>query len=267
MTGTERPQPQDEPPPEHAPTGRGRLRAALRPRSTRGQVIAAVLCGVLGFAAAVQVRANRDADLEGQRQTDLVRILDDVSDRSARLQAEAAELERTKERLTGGTSGSRGALEEARDRADTMGILAGTLPATGPGLELTISDPKGQVAADVLLDAMQELRNAGAEAMEISQVGGPSVRVVASTHLADAEDGAVEVDDVALESPYRFVVIGDATTMAAALDIPGGVLDVLRQRGAQGAVAQRESVTISSLRATPAPEYARPAPETTGGSD
>jgi hypothetical protein len=47
--------------------GRARLRGALRPRATRGQLIAAVLCGMLGFAAAVQVRANRDSDLAGLR--------------------------------------------------------------------------------------------------------------------------------------------------------------------------------------------------------
>jgi uncharacterized protein YlxW (UPF0749 family) len=54
-------------------------------------------------------------------------------------------------------------------------------------------------------------------------------------------------------------VIGDSRTLAAALDIPGGVLDVLRQRDAQGVVTQRSSIEITSLRAAPSPRYARPA--------
>ncbi|MGZ4604402.1 MAG: DUF881 domain-containing protein [Kineosporiaceae bacterium] len=248
--------------------GRARLRAALRPRLTRAQVLGAVLCGVLGFAVVVQVRSNQDAGLAGLRQSDLVRILDDVSERSARLQAEARDLENTRERVTNGSDGSRAALEEARARARTLGILAGTLPATGPGIDFTISDPSGQIHSDVLLDALEELRDAGAEAVEISSVGGAKVRVGASTHLVDPSDdkGGVVVDGTPLKAPYRFRVIGDPRTLAAALDIPGGVLDVLRQREAQGLVTQQTTLTITSLRATPASQYARPAPEATRGS-
>jgi len=155
------------------------------------------------------------------------------------------------------------ALEEARERTRVLGILAGTLAARGPGVELTISDVEGQVGADVLLDALQELRDAGAEAIELSTVTGPAVRVVASTSLVDVE-GGVEVDGTRLVSPYRFRVIGESRTLAAALDIPGGVLDVLRQRKAQAVVTQRPSVLISSLRAAPSPRYARPAVEGDG---
>jgi uncharacterized protein YlxW (UPF0749 family) len=238
--------------------GRRRLRSALTPRATRAQLVAAVLCGLLGFAAAVQVRSTQDAGLTGLRQTDLVRILDDVSERSARLQAEARELQRTRDSVSG-DSGA-GALAAARERARVLGILAGTLPAVGPGIELTISDPRGEVGSDVLLDALQELRDAGAEAIEVSSVDGPAVRVVASTSLVDVE-GGVEVDGTVLTSPFRFRVIGEPRTLAGALDIPGGVLDVLAQRDAQGVVTQLDTLEITSLRATPSPRYARPADE------
>lgn len=238
--------------------GRRRLRSALRPRPTRAQAVAALLLGLLGFAAAVQVRATRDAGLDGLRQTDLVRILDDVSERAARLQSEARELQETRDRVAGGGGDTLAALEEARARARVLGILAGTLPAVGPGIELTISDPDGKVRSDVLLDALQELRDAGAEAIEIATVDGPAVRVVASTSLVDVE-GGVAVDGTELVSPYRFRVIGEPRTLAGALDIPGGVLDVLRQRQAQGVVTQRPTIEITSLRAPPSPRYARPA--------
>lgn len=246
--------------------GRRRLLAALRPRPSRAQTVAALLMGLLGFAAAVQIRATDDAELEGLRQTDLVRILDDVAERAARLQAEARELQETRDQVSGGSSGTLAALEEARERARVLGILAGTLPASGPGIELTISDPRNEVRSDVLLDALQEVRDAGAEAIELSSVDGPAVRVIASTALVDVEVG-VEVDGTVLESPYRFRVIGEPRTLATALDIPGGVLDVLRQRGAQGVVAQLTSIEITSLRAAPSPRYARPALNANGDED
>ena len=241
--------------------GRARLRSALHPRGTRAQVVAALLCGVLGFAAAVQVRSTQDEGLSGLRQTDLVRILDDVSERSARLQTEARELQETRDRVTG--DDDQAALQEARDRTRVLGILAGTLPARGPGIQLTITDPEGEVGADVLIDTLQELRDAGAEAVEISSVDGPAVRVVASTSFVEAgEPGSgagVEVDGTVLRAPYRFVVIGEPGTLATALEIPGGILEVLDQRGAQGVVTQEQSVEITSLRVAPSPRYARPA--------
>jgi uncharacterized protein YlxW (UPF0749 family) len=220
----------------------------------------------------VQVRSTQDTGLEGLRQTDLVRILDDVTERSDRLRAEARDLEETRTRVTDTSSGSRAALEEAQDRARVLGILAGVLPATGPGIELTISDPEGKVGSDVLLDTLQELRDAGAEAVEIGSLDGEAVRVVASTSFVDPSDdgqpsGRVTVDGTELRSPYRFRVIGDPRTLAAALDIPGGVLDVLGQLGAQGVVTQKDSVSITSLRAAPSPRYARPAGSQDGSGD
>lgn len=243
-----------------------RLRSALRPHASRGNLLPALLCALLGFAVVVQVRSTQDAGLDGLRQSDLVRILDDVTERSDRLRTEARDLEETRARVTNGSTGSRAALEEAQARARVLGILAGTLPATGPGIELTISDPSGKVGPEVLLDTLQELRDAGAEAVEISSLAGPAVRVVAATSFeAPAAGGGgggagrVVVDGTELSSPYRFRVIGDPRTLAAALDIPGGVLDVLRQDDAQGVVTQRDRVTIDSLRAAPSPRYARPA--------
>jgi uncharacterized protein YlxW (UPF0749 family) len=251
-------------PPEDPGIGRARLFAALRAKPSVGQLVAGVLSALLGFAVAVQVRANQDAGLSGLRQTDLVSILDDVTARASRLQAEARDLEDTKARVSGGSSGTRAALDDARARSQTLGILAGTLPAEGPGIEFTISDPAGKVGADVLLDALQELRDAGGEAFEIGAVNGQNVRVIASTYISDGDHHGIVVDGVGLKSPYRIRVIGDSRTLAGALDIPGGVLDVLNQGNAQGTVTQRADVQIRSLRPAPTPKYAHPAPQKTG---
>jgi len=254
----------DQPGADEPGIGRARLLAAMRAKPSRGQLVAGVLLALLGFAVAVQVRANQDAGLSGLRQTDLVSILDDVTARASRLQAEARNLEDTKARVSGGSSGTRAALDEARQRSQTLGILAGTLPADGPGIEFTISDPRGKVGADVLLDTLQELRDAGGEVFEIGAVGGANVRVVASTYISDADGAGIVVDGVHLQPPYRIRVIGDSRTLAGALDIPGGVLDVLSQSNAQGTVTQRTNVVITSLRPTPTPQYAHPAPQKTG---
>jgi uncharacterized protein YlxW (UPF0749 family) len=224
----------------------------MRPRLSRGQLLAGLLCALLGFALVVQVQQNRSEGLSSLRQSELVSILDNVSDEAEQLDRDARDLQATRDKLRSGSAAGLAAQEAAKSRLDVLGVLAGTVPASGPGIILEVSDPDQLVEAADLLDALQELRDAGAEAVQIG-----SVRVVAGTYFTDTADG-VQVDQTPLKPPYRFTVIGDPPTLAAALDIPGGVLESLHSRNASGTVTQSKSLTISALHTLPAPRYARP---------
>jgi uncharacterized protein YlxW (UPF0749 family) len=225
-------------------TAVGRVWAALRPRATRGQLLTCVLCLLLGFAVAAQVKSNRaDTTFASARQDELVGILSDVTERSDRLRGDIRDLENTKARLERDGQGQ-AALEEADRRAATYGILAGTLPATGPGIELVIHDPGKGVRANVLLDTVQELRDAGAEVIQVGDV-----RAGVDSYFLDAPGrGGIDMDGRHLAPPYRLLVIGDPHTLATALNIPGGVLKTLRNSGANGLITQREKVAIHAVR-------------------
>jgi uncharacterized protein YlxW (UPF0749 family) len=234
-----------------------RIVRALRARPGRGQVVAAVLCGVLAFAVVAQAHANgRSSGVTAARTQDLLTILADLQGRADRLRGQVADLQLSQARLAGGSAGTQAALQEARSRVQTLGILTGTVPARGPGAVLTVTDPRGSVHADVLLDAIEELRDAGAEAL---QLGG--VRVIASTSVVDGSNGGVLVDGTAIRAPYRLVAIGDPRTLASALGIPGGVQDtVAAQSGAHATVTTAPAVSVTALRTLTTPRYARPAP-------
>jgi uncharacterized protein YlxW (UPF0749 family) len=229
-----------------------------RPRATRANFFAAALALVLGFAIATQVQQTQQQGLEQLREDELVRILDDVSQDAARLGNDARALEATRDRLLSGADTSAEALRAAQERLDTLGILAGTTPAKGPGIELTITDPSQKVTSALLLDALQELRDAGAEAVQIGDV-----RVVASTYFTDGP-GGIEVDGQRVDSPYVIRAIGDSATMASAMDIPGGVNESVRRLGAVSSVEQRDTVDITALHTLEQPQYARPVPGQTG---
>jgi uncharacterized protein YlxW (UPF0749 family) len=219
-----------------------RRSAPPRPRLNRGQLIVAVLCAVLGFAVAAQVHSNdKSTKFATARQDELVGILGDLSQRSDRLRSDIRDLDDTKAGLERDTRGQ-AALQDARRRATTYGILAGTLSATGPGIELTINDPQRRVRAASLLDTLEELRDAGAEVLQVGDV-----RVGVSTYFTDTS-GGVMVDGRPLAPPYRFLAIGDPHTLATALNIPGGVLRTLRNSGAEGVVAQQQEITIQAVR-------------------
>jgi uncharacterized protein YlxW (UPF0749 family) len=268
--------PEKPAPPASAGEAWRRLFVRRDPGSRRGQLTVAVLCGVLGFALATQVHANRGSEgsLASARQDDLVGILANLGDRSDRLHDEITDLQHTRDQLAAGPGSAAAAVRAARERARTLGILAGTLPVRGPGIELTIRDPQGAVRASLLLDTLEELRDAGAEAIAISGArpgvsggghSGRTVRVVASTYLLDGAPGSVRIDGTTLRAPYTFTVIGEPRTLAAALAIPGGVLESLgRSNGASGAVHPSRRLTILALRPLSPPQYARPTSDRSG---
>lgn len=255
--------PADASTPEEAPLeGRGPVsgmaawRRLLRmgsPRVTRANLVAGLLAISLGFAIAAQVRQTDLEGLADLREDELVRILDNVTQENSRLSDEIRDLERTRSQLAAGAT-SEEARAAAQARLDSIQVLSGTVAATGPGVVITITDPERRVTAALLLDTLQELRDAGAEAVEIN-----GVRVVTSTFFTDV-DGRVTVSDERIEVPYVISAIGDPPTMAAAMDIPGGVRESVRRLNAVADIDQRDSLDITSLHTPTASEYASAVP-------
>ncbi|CAM5516825.1 Membrane protein OS=Streptomyces gougerotii OX=53448 GN=GCM10010227_50970 PE=3 SV=1 [Streptomyces diastaticus subsp. diastaticus] len=252
------PAPAPEPRPEAEPalaelTGRQRLAKGLwPPRVTRAQLTVALLLFVLGLGLAIQVRSTNDTGaLRGARQDDLVRILDELDDRTERLEDEKQRLEDQRTELENSSDQAEEARRQTVEKERQLGILAGNVAATGPGITLTVQDPAGTVRADMLLDAVQELRAAGAEAIQVNDV-----RVVAGTYLSDGS-GGVNVDGNKITRPYRFKVIGNPQDLEPALNIPGGVVQTLEKEQATVVVTREEKIVVDALRPAEQPDYAR----------
>ncbi|MEQ4300349.1 DUF881 domain-containing protein [Plantactinospora sp. B6F1] len=230
----------------------------LLPRLTTANLMIGVLLALLGFSLAVQLRMNStDASLATARQEDLVRILSDLEAQEERVRQDIAGLEESQRQLNSGAQGRQAALDEATRRADELGILAGTLPARGPGLTVSFMPVSKPIAASRLLDAVQELRGAGAEAMQISGGDGATVRIVASTYFLDSQ-GGISVSGRRLTGPYMITVIGDPKTMQTALNIPGGVVASVSGDGGNVAIQEREMVDVSAVSLPKDLQHARP---------
>ncbi|MET7398109.1 DUF881 domain-containing protein [Dactylosporangium sp. NPDC005572] len=229
-------------------------------RPLAANTIIALLLALLGFALVVQFKArNSDAELAAARPEDLVRILSDLDSQQDRLRQDIAALEETRRQLDSGAQGRDAALAEARRRADELGILAGTLPAEGPGLEITLNAGSEPIQAATMLDAVEELRGAGAEAMQIGGANGAAVRIVASTYFVDGGDGRLVVAGSTLSPPYMIMVIGGPDTMRTALNIPGGVVDSVRQHGGTVSLREVDPVRVTALHTAGELRYAKPA--------
>ncbi|RKN44807.1 DUF881 domain-containing protein [Streptomyces hoynatensis] len=243
--------------PAAAPAGARALASALwPPRATRSQLLAASLLFVLGLGLAIQVRATggEDSALRTARPEDLVRILSDLEDHTARLQDERAGLLAQRSELESSSDQAEEARRQTERRTRELGVLAGTVTAEGEGIVLHIGDRLGVVGADMLLDAVQELRAAGAEAIQVNDV-----RVVAETSFVD-ENGGVVADGHRLSAPYELRAIGRPRDLEPALNIPGGVVQSLENQQVSVSVDRPEKVTVDALRAADQPDYAQSSP-------
>nr|WP_173262586.1 DUF881 domain-containing protein [Streptomyces pacificus] len=245
--------PVDRPRGEPQLTGRQRLAAGLwPPRFSRAQLVVALLLFVLGLGLAIQVRSTSDSSaLRGARQEDLVRILDELDDRTKRLEDERQRLEEQRTELETSSDQAEEARRQTQEKERQLGILAGTVAAQGPGITLSIGDGAGAVESDMLLDAIQELRAAGAEAIQVN-----GVRVVADSYFSDG-GGSIQVDGRKIGAPYRFKVIGRPQDLEPALNIPGGVVQTLEKEQATVTVTSSEKIVVDALRPVEGPDYAR----------
>jgi uncharacterized protein YlxW (UPF0749 family) len=243
-------------PEEAADTSRDTPEPPAAPRRRRDPVAAAligVLTLLLGFAFAVQVRVtDTDQALTGAREEDLVRILDELESEQARLRAQLTDQRAALRELSDSDSQADAALQEAQERADALAILNGTVAAEGPGLLMTIRDPEREIRVADLLGAIQELRGAGAETM---QVDGVRIGV---TSAVTGSPGSLSIDGQEISSPFEIVVIGSPQDLETAMNIPGGVVDTVNRRGGSVVIAQADRVLVDALRPLERPQYADP---------
>lgn len=219
--------------------------------------LAVLLCVMLGVAIATQVRQTDSGDaLDSARPADLLVLLDSLRQREAALNTEVADLQRTLTALQAAGSGDQAAIEAAQARLAALSILIGTVAATGPGVAITIEDPGPGVTPETVLDVINELRAAGAEAMQISD-GRQAVRVGVDTWVVGVP-GALVVDDTTLNPPYSVVAIGDPPTLAAAMNIPGGATDSIEVVGGSMSMEQQDYLEVTALRQPKQRQYAQP---------
>ena len=207
-------------------------------RPARPHLVIGLLFVVLGLLVTVAVfRPGTDEPWRTARTEDLVQILDDLGAREQRLDAESARLSGLQSDLESGSTIE--ALAESQRQLEALRVLTGTTPVYGPGLRIDLTDAEGVIDAAVLLDAVQELRDAGAEAIQVGDT-----RVVVDTWFGDGPEGIV-VSGEPLAKPITILAIGDPEGLAVAMSIPGGLADSVRTRGAGFEASTAQALTIS----------------------
>ena len=159
-------------------------------RQLGASALVALSVGLVGFLLTAQFRATHGvtAQLEAESEQDLTRIFASLNEESAALRDEISELRLELAALESSAARDEVAREAAARQLEELEILAGLVPARGPGVGVRIADPDGSFEYELLLDLVQELRDAGAEAIAVN-----GRRVGANTAFS-VRQGEVTVD-------------------------------------------------------------------------
>jgi len=226
-------------------------------RPGRGQLIVALILMLTALMIVLTLRSQAaEPSYANLRRTELIQLLDNLSSETRLLEADIRDLQSTRDELASGAEGVDAARAEANRRLDELEIIAGTVPVHGTGIRITIADPENKVSPELLLDGLEELRDAGAEVIEIND----RIRVTAATWLGLDSEGRVVANDQVIADPVVLDVIGDPSTLEAGARFRGGLVSEIEGARVGGIVRieQKDRVDIDSVVVLTENEFALP---------
>jgi uncharacterized protein YlxW (UPF0749 family) len=218
-------------------------------------VAVGIVAVLVGFLLVSQLRGQErfSRRLQAESEGDLARILSSLNTESDGLRDEIDTLRVQLLTLQSSQQRSDAAVRATQDQLSDLEVLSGTVPVRGPGAVLSVDDPNRTLGYDSLIDVVEELRDAGAEALAIN---GHRVGVASAF---TEHQGALLLDDVALDVPYVVSAIGDPATLESGLEIPGGAVDTLAAgKGVHVSVVRLTDMVLPALARPPSFKAAHP---------
>jgi uncharacterized protein YlxW (UPF0749 family) len=185
-------------------------------RTPRSQIAIAVVALLLGFLIVAQARGQSSGTgLENLSAQDLTLLVANLNTRNDQLRTEVADLGQQLDSIDAAQARGETSVGQLRDDLVRTRIWSGLDAAEGQGVQVVL---RGPVTANVVEDLINELWNAGAEAIA---VGG--VRVVPAT-IAGGTAGTLSIENTLLGDPLNVVAIGNAATITGTLTRTGGLV-------------------------------------------
>jgi uncharacterized protein YlxW (UPF0749 family) len=188
-------------------------------RKPSNQLTLAVVTLLLGFLVVVQLRTQASVTaFAGLSSQDLTVLVANLDARNDQLRTEVATLEQELGVLQQNTQRGDASVDELRADLRRVRLYSGIDPATGPGVSVVVHGP---IDGSGIEDLINELRNAGAEAMAIE-----ATRLVPSV-VAMGPAGAAEIGGTGLKDPFTVYAIGAPDKLTGSLTRPGGIISQL----------------------------------------
>ncbi|MEO7663497.1 MAG: DUF881 domain-containing protein [Candidatus Limnocylindrales bacterium] len=207
-----------------------------------GRLSVTVVVFILGILVVAQLRSQTThpglTDLSAQEVT---LVIANLSTRNEQLRGEVAALERQASSLTAARDRGDSVLGQLRADLATIQAWAGLTPVIGSGVSIRVS---GRISGEGIEDLLNELRNAGAEAIAVE-----GVRVVPGV-VAYGQPGGLSIENTALGDSFEIRAIGSPQILTGTLTRSGGVV-------AQLSVGDAVTITVTPLDAVAIPATER----------
>jgi uncharacterized protein YlxW (UPF0749 family) len=175
---------------------------------------------LIGLLMVGQLRSQaRPSELSSLSAQELSTLIETLSAGNRELRTGLADIrDQVREYTTSGTAGQ-SAIDAGREDPRRITAFGGLAPVEGQGLRITVD---GDLDAIALNDLINELRNAGAEALAVDEV-----RITARS-VAIETSRSLEIDGVEIGRRFVLSAVGSPSGLQAAVERPGGILSQLR---------------------------------------
>ncbi len=185
-------------------------------RDRRSQLTIAAVAFLLGLLVVVQLRTQTGGSaLQNQSAQDLTTLVGSLNTRNDQLRSEVGNLTNQLDELRADRANGATSVEQIESELARIRAWAGVDPVSGRGVTIVVMGAIDAPAVDGLLN---ELRNAGAEAIAIE-----NTRVVPGTTVGGVP-GSLDIDGLLLRDPFTIRAIGRPETLVGSLTRPGGII-------------------------------------------
>jgi uncharacterized protein YlxW (UPF0749 family) len=204
---------------------------------------------LIGVLLVGQLRSQaRPTEITSLPAQDLSELIDTLGARNRELRTGLADLRETLREYRVAGSQGQSALEVSREDLRRITAFAGLAAVQGQGLMLHVS---GSLDAIALNDLINELRNAGAEAIAVDDVR------VTNRSVAVQGPRSLLLDGVEIGEEFMLSAIGSPEGLLSALERPGGIIAQLEQFiDATIVASQSDSIMVPATTVDLAPQVA-----------
>ncbi len=207
---------------------------------------------LLGFLVIGQLRGQAGVPgLSALSATELTQLIANLTSGNDDLRDEIAELQRQEAHLVDTRRRGETTVDELTADLERIRAWSGITPVSGQGIVVSIQGPVG---GDGVEDLLNELRNAGAEAIAVD-----GVRVVGGVVVAGTP-GELSIENQAIGDAFEIRAIGSPQILTGTLTRTGGVIAQVGTTypSARLTVTPIESMTLPATTRTAPPTYAQP---------
>lgn len=191
------------------------------------QLTLSIALASLGLLLSMQFRTHTALvnDLNSQSNEALATIAKNLSTKYYQLIQEVWDLRTQLKLYEQSVNQNKTVLEAMSREQQKLNIAIGSVPAQGSGLLITIlKNDQNYFGYQDLIDIVNELWNAGAEAISVNDIRINST----SAFLPSDELSTVLLNGRILSYPYVVKAIGEPASLEKGISIPSGIIDNLR---------------------------------------